>query len=236
MVAILSFSFRGASGKRYRYALISGVKAAALRLRRNLAALDWRAEGETLSDDTWRLLHAHNRRGNGSVRRDRLAHRRSGGRQTLEIRSDRVSVCLCQVGIGAPRHGGRKFTPVGSEPFLDRIGNVLDRPRSKPSFIVRREVWRPECAKSVHLVTNRRTSQRMPQVWFANERSIGVACLAVHDGNEIPTAIDVARRGKRSLHASSGERRRSDQADYCRPDKNGMLADGIGNQENLLGW
>jgi hypothetical protein len=45
-------------------------------------------------------------------------------------------------------------------------------------------------------VTNRRTSQRMLQVRFADERAIGVASLAVHDGNEISTTIDVALQNR----------------------------------------
>jgi len=45
----------------------------------------------------------------------------------------------------------------------------------------------------------------MLQVRFADERAIGVASLAVHDGNEISTTIDVARRGKRCLHEGSGD-------------------------------
>ena len=42
-----------------------------------------RTGGKILAGAAWWLLHAHNHRRDGCVRRDWLAHHRSGGRQTL---------------------------------------------------------------------------------------------------------------------------------------------------------
>ena len=54
----------------------------------------------------------------------------------------------------------------------------------------------------------------MLQVRFADERAIGVASLAIHDGNEISTTIYVARRGKRCLHERSGDDYRKRRGEF----------------------
>jgi hypothetical protein len=78
-----ALSLRALARKRQITAGLKGLPLQGLSLPPSGFEFSVHTGGEILAGDAWWLLHAHNHRRDGCVRRDRLAHHRSGGRQTL---------------------------------------------------------------------------------------------------------------------------------------------------------